>query len=216
MTSPDLAVIDLRRARADRRDDARDAVLGAAARLLREDGPAALTVRAVAVAVNASTKVIYTIFGGKDGLLQALYLHSFVGLDQALVAQRDVMPAPARLSAMCRAYRGYALAHPALYNVMLGDLGRDFSVSADGKRQASATFRRMRDAVAECSGGGDVDADTITRLLWASMHGFVSLELHGLLGPALDMDGLFDRAVRGVLAARVIDLGPVGQDTAVA
>ncbi|KEQ53887.1 TetR/AcrR family transcriptional regulator [Sphingobium chlorophenolicum] len=80
---------DVRAVRAAMETDMRAVLLGAAAVLLSEEGPSALTVRRVADAVNASTKMIYTHFGGKDGLFDALYLHSFAGLMRAFEDQCD-------------------------------------------------------------------------------------------------------------------------------
>jgi len=174
----------------------RGSILTAAAAILRQDGPAAVTIRAVAVAVNASTKVIYTAFGSKSGLLDALYLHSFAGLERKLDAQRQVNPAPARLRAMCDAYRAYAQAEPAFYTVMLGDLGRDYEAPPASRQQAAATFRILRETIAACIPSSRInEADVATRHLWAAMHGVVSLEQRQLLGNTDQCNLLFEEAV---------------------
>ena len=192
--SPDQC--DLRRARAELRNDMRGSILNAAAAILRQDGPAAVTIRAVAIAVNASTKVIYTAFGGKNGLLDALYLHSFAGLERELDAQRQVDPAAARLRAMCNVYRAYAKAEPAFYTVMLGDLGRDYEAPSASRQQAAATFRIVRDTIAACIPRSRInEADVATRHLWAAMHGVVSLEQRKLLGNIDQCNLLFEQAV---------------------
>ena len=120
-------LLDIRAARATMEADTRATLLAAAARVLSEEGPSALTVRRVADSVNASTKMIYTHFGGKDGLLDALYLHSFAGLTHAFQAQSGELDPVLRLDNMVTAYRAFALSEPALYNVMFGDLGRAFA-----------------------------------------------------------------------------------------
>lgn len=207
MTAPPNHVRDLREARVIGRADAREAILAAAALILSEEGPSALTLRRVAVAVNASTKVIYTSFGGKDGLLDALYLHSFAGLERLLAAKRAIESAPARILAMCDAYREYALASPAFYNVMFGDFGRDFTVPVTSRRQALATFQIMRDAISTALPRERAEhADVATRLLWAAMHGVVSLEMHHLLGDPSQRQMLFDQAITAASRTYGIEL----------
>ncbi len=65
----------------------RDRTLDAAAQLLlRDEGPAALSVRRIATAAGLSTMAIYHHYGGKDGLVEALYVDGFRALDEALSA----------------------------------------------------------------------------------------------------------------------------------
>jgi AcrR family transcriptional regulator len=54
------------------RADARSKIVAVAARLLREDGPAAVTTRGVAEAAGVQPPTIYRLFGDKDGLLDAV------------------------------------------------------------------------------------------------------------------------------------------------
>ncbi|HEY1178956.1 MAG TPA: TetR family transcriptional regulator, partial [Phytomonospora sp.] len=51
--------------------------LDAGVRVLRADGAVRLTLRRVAEAAGASTMGIYTCFGGRHGLLEAMYRHGF-------------------------------------------------------------------------------------------------------------------------------------------
>ncbi len=196
---------DLRLARAEFDADARAAVLVAAARILREEGPAALTVRRVAERVNASTKVIYTRFGGKDGLLDALYLYAFEGLGEILSDCLEIREPGARLRRMCLAYRGYALAEPSLYNIMFGDLGRAYEAPLASRRQAWRTFYALRETVAACLPVSRADdAGAVTRLLWSAMHGAVGLELRGVLGDAAACETVFAGVIDAVFAAHCV------------
>ena len=54
------------------RPDTRTAIVEAAARLLRDDGPGAVTTRGVAEAAGVQAPAIYRLFGDKDGLLDAV------------------------------------------------------------------------------------------------------------------------------------------------
>src|SRR5260221_12941128 len=64
------------------------ALLDAAARLLARHGPDGFNVRAVAKAVGASTMVIYTRFGGRDGRVDALRRDSLSRLGDTLGRRR--------------------------------------------------------------------------------------------------------------------------------
>ena len=50
----------------------RRALLDTASRLLVKEGPQALTMRRVAAAAGCSTTVLYTVFGGKNGIAEGL------------------------------------------------------------------------------------------------------------------------------------------------
>src|SRR6476661_7917060 len=54
------------------RDDVRSSIVGAAARLLRDEGAQAVTTRAVALAAGVQAPTIYRLFGDKDGLIDAV------------------------------------------------------------------------------------------------------------------------------------------------
>lgn len=119
----------------------RDALVAVAARLLHEQGPAAVTTRAVAHAAGMQAPVIYRMFGDKDGLLDAVAEHvlgAYVA-DKA-VAARDDDPL-ADLRAGWETHIGFGLANPALF-VLLADPVRS------GRSPASATGREvLRDRV---------------------------------------------------------------------
>ncbi len=57
------------------RRDTRSKIVDVAARLLREQGPAAVTTRGVAEGAGVQAPTIYRLFGDKDGLLDAVAEH---------------------------------------------------------------------------------------------------------------------------------------------
>jgi AcrR family transcriptional regulator len=57
------------------REDTRSRIVEVAARLLREQGPGAVTTRGVAEAAGVQAPAIYRLFGDKDGLLDAVAEH---------------------------------------------------------------------------------------------------------------------------------------------
>lgn len=193
---------DIRAARSAMEAECHATLLSAAATLLSEEGPAALTVRRVAERANASTKMIYTHFGGKDGLLEALYLQSFAALEQAFKAHVAETDCAKRLASMLKAYRAFGLREPALYNVMFGDLGRAWEAPVDCRKQAWRSFETLRDAVLDnLPAAHAVDAEQVTHALWSAAHGVVSLELRKLIGPRSMPEQIFDSVVSSICAA---------------
>ena len=182
--------------------DTRSVLLHAAAAMLSEAGPSALTIRRLADAVNASTKVIYTYFGGKDGLFEALYLHSFAGLTR-IFKDQSAEPNPLiRLHKMAMAYREFAIQEPALYNVMFGDLGRAWQAPVESRRRAWQSFEALRDTIELClPPARSAEATRISYALWAAMHGVVSLELRGLLGKAENGEQIYRFTVTSICQA---------------
>jgi AcrR family transcriptional regulator len=183
------------------RDAQRRVVLDAASSILQAEGPHALTMRRIAGEVGCSTSVLYTMFGGKAGVAEALWLEGFERLRVALVAVAEDEPL-GRLAAMGRAYRAFGLANPAYYSVMFARPIPGFDPSADAYAESLRPLQLVVDAVAACVAAGvfrPVDAAHVARVLWAAAHGAVSLQLAGYEG-AVDADSGFDDLLAGAAA----------------
>src|SRR3954471_24015483 len=108
-------------------DDVRLALLAAAERLVERDGAEALSVRAVADAVGTTTRAIYSVFGSKAGLLEALAARLFELLADAIdTVKLTDDPSRDLVTASLVGFRRTALQHRALYNLVflrvVGDL----------------------------------------------------------------------------------------------
>jgi AcrR family transcriptional regulator len=199
---PDLPPIrDFKAARVAMGAETRSSLLLSAINILKRDGPNALTVRRVAEDVNASTKLIYTHFGGKNGLFEAVYLESFAALTKAFKKCLVDEEPNQQLLRVTRAYRDFALSEPDLYSVMFGDLGVGWEVPLQARRQAWQSFKTMRDVLSRClTKENESESERAAYLLWAAMHGVVSLEIRKLLGESQDREGIFYDAVQAACA----------------
>jgi AcrR family transcriptional regulator len=160
----------------------RRTLLDAASRLLLEEGPGALTMRRVAGAVGCSTTVLYTMFGGKEGLADALYREGFERLRRRLEAAGGDPDPLGRLRALGRAYRASALAEPGYYGVMFQQAIPGFRPSAESLVVAGASLEVLTQAVRAAMEAGGLragDPRAVAEVLWAAVHGVVSLELAG-------------------------------------
>ncbi|ADG76046.1 transcriptional regulator, TetR family [Cellulomonas flavigena DSM 20109] len=160
----------------------RDRILAAAVDLLAREGGAALTVRAVAAAAGCSTIGVYTHFGGKTGLVQALLLDAYEQLDAAVATVDTIVDPYARLDAGAHAYREWALAHRTHYLLMFSPIVPTVdpmpAVEERGAQSYGAHCARVEAAVAAGALRGD-DVEATAFHLWTSVHGAVSIELLG-------------------------------------
>lgn len=103
------------------RADVRSGIVGAAARLLREGGPRAVTTRAVAQAAGVQPPTIFRLFGDKDGLLAAVAEHVMAGYvadKTARAAGEDGDPV-ADLRAAWRTHIEFGLANPHVFLLLV-------------------------------------------------------------------------------------------------
>ena len=183
-----------------RRAALRRAVLDVAIRLLVEEGSTALTMRRVAAEVGCSTTVLYTLFGGKPGLVDALWREGFDRLWQAETAAPIAADPLGRLAALGHAYRAHALANPDYYRLMFGGAIPGFRPSAEALAASRQTFQVLVDAVGKGIAAGILrpeDPELVASVLWATVHGVVSLQLAGHFGEP-DGEAVFERALRAV------------------
>lgn len=164
--------------------DVRTALVETAARLLTEEGSAALTTRRLAREVGVSTMAVYTHFGGMDDLLVAISLEGFRRLGRRLGRVRHTDDPSADAASLGRAYRRNALANPDLYRVMFGTHPEEWIEDPDDQAMTLNTFIMLVDAVQRCIDAGRFspgDPWAIAAQVWAGLHGIVMLELSGFL-----------------------------------
>lgn len=158
--------------------EVRGSLIDAAARLLIEEGPAALTTRRLATEVGTSTMAVYTYFRGMDDLKRELRREGFARLAafQQQVPQTDDVVAD--VVAQGLAYFSNALANSHLYRFMFMEPAPEEDADI-GK----GTFDTVVAAVARAVEAGrfDGDPEAMATQLWASSHGAVSLVLSGCL-----------------------------------
>ncbi|MEV0233982.1 TetR/AcrR family transcriptional regulator [Nonomuraea sp. NPDC050786] len=187
-------------------------LLDAAGRILAEEGPQALSTRRIAGEVGTSTTAVYNLFGGKSGLLRAMFLEGFARLaEQFATVPCDGDP-EADLMELGHAYRASALANPHLYELMFGHPVPDFHPDEAALAQIQGTFDTLVRAVARCVDSGrfaPVDPLGIAVHLNALVHGLASLELYGRLGDRDQADRhwrlALEAALRGHRGASAAD-----------
>jgi AcrR family transcriptional regulator len=169
-------------------DDTHAALRDAAIRLLATEGPSALTVRRIAAEAGVSTMNVYSRFGGKDGIVEELFVDGFERLEQAMRATPSTDDPLTDLRACGQAYRTFAEEHPTSYAVMFDAAVPDHEhgerAMVAGQRALGLLVERVRRALD--AGQLHGDAAQIAVSLWAANHGLVSLEMKGAGPPTID------------------------------
>jgi AcrR family transcriptional regulator len=182
----------------------RDALISAAARLLDQGGPAAVTLRAVAKAVGVSHNAPYRHFHDKEDLLAAIAARELSRPVLAAVAAAEGDPVQ-DLRRMAQAYVEWAQHRPERFKLTFGPW-RSGSDELGGA--ATAGRARFISAVLRAQASGQIgpgDPERITALILALAHGAADLALGGHLSrdgkghadPGDLLDDLFALITRG-------------------
>lgn len=183
-------------------DDVGQALVHAASDLLATDGAAALTVRAIATAAGASTMNVYSRFGGKDGVVEQLYLQGFELLAAGMRGAGVTADPLADLQRCGQAYRRFALQHSTLYSVMFSRAVPDYEPSDEAKAFGLRTLDDLADRIQRAMDAGllrPIDADHAAAIVWSTCHGVMSLELAHPEGTPVDWERVFADATATVL-----------------
>ncbi len=161
----------------------RDRMLRAAHDLFIEGGAERVTVRVVAARVGVTPMALYRHFADRSALIEAVVERGH-GIFLQYLQRALAEPTPgARWARSGQEYLNFALAHPRDYAVIFM---RPTAKAGHGKRSNPApwrdvaTFRFLVDRIRECVDAGHLcapDPEEIALMVWAHVHGLVSLFL---------------------------------------
>ena len=174
---PHTSYADMREAT---RDLLRQNLVDAADYLITKEGPSALTVRRIAEELDASTKVIYSLFGGKDGVANELYLEGCARLREAMesVPKQEVVSHYLRKSAW--AYWDFARANPSYYRVMFANAIPNFKPKPENMQAVVAAFAAFEQTLFAYHAEDKLPTENMVEtihFIWATLHGVISLYL---------------------------------------
>ena len=164
--------------------DVRSALLRAAAHLLETSGPDALSVRRIAASAHVAPMGVYNHFEGKHGVVEALWVEGFDRLRATMESLAGVDDPGDALIEGFRRYRSLALEHPMAYRLMFLDAVPGFEPSVEAAWSAAMSFEALVAVARRAMEAGavpDGDAVQMAQVMWAAVHGWVSLELDGLI-----------------------------------
>ena len=98
-------------------------ILATAWEQIAQEGAGALSLRAIARALNIAAPSIYNYFADRDALVTAMIVAAFNSLTDAQEAANPIdsgVAAETRLAALGMAYRDWAISHPQHYQLIFG------------------------------------------------------------------------------------------------
>ena len=167
--------------------DLRRALIDEALRVVQDDGPATLSLRALARTTGVSATAVYRHFEDKDDLLASIACEGFVGLCSAMesrLAREPDADARRRLVLIGEAYVGYAIAHPDHYRLMFGKRMIHRSAYPSLAAAAAASYDMLSQSVSEAVADGllpSLPVPLLSTLCWSLVHGLATLNNDNLL-----------------------------------
>ena len=177
------------------------ALLTSAEDILESEGPDGLSVRRIAAAAGVAPMGVYNHFESKFGIVEALFVQGFQRLGDAMAAMARIDDPAEALREGARAYRALALAHPMAYQVMFLRAVPGFEPSDQARTRCTGSFDLLATTVERAMRAGAIAPGSPTetaQMIWATIHGWVSLELMGL-GFVEDQDLWYDRLCEALL-----------------
>jgi len=176
------------------------ALVDAARRILEAEGPAALSLRAVAREAGVSPAAPYHHFKDKTELLEAVAHGGWEALGDAIVEARRSAPTPGEaLANIGVAYVHFAQENPALYRLMY-DTSRDRTAMPEHAKEEDSGYHQVQCALVEA--GADPDDERELQLAtvasWCAVHGLAEMcnfKEFQTLKAAMGGDDAFLRAI---------------------
>ena len=170
--------------------------------MFAQEGYQNVSMRKIAEKIEYSPTTIYLYFKDKNELLKYICEETFAQLAEKL--QQVTEPEPDEIEGLkkgLRAYVDFGLEHPFHYEVVVNmpifNQPHDDEYRYEGSMGQRA-FEHLRSGVAECVAAGKLkkgDVDTMSQILWAGVHGVVSLLNNHLDFPFVEKDKLVDAMI---------------------
>jgi AcrR family transcriptional regulator len=161
----------------------RAALIAAAEQLVAAGGPPALSVRAVADAVGTTTRAVYSLFGSKRGLVDALAAQAFGYLGAGLAEMPETDdPAEDVIELGATMYRRFVRDHPSLYRIAFQRIVPDFDLSPELVEIRRRVWIQLEGKLARLKEAGLMDDRSVTEAAVefnAVCEGLANAELRG-------------------------------------
>jgi AcrR family transcriptional regulator len=163
----------------------RERVLDAAEDIIAKEGVRNVTMRRIASMVEYAPTVLYRLFANKDDLMDHLIARGYGGVRsryEEILNSSHLSPLQT-LSGILEVYTDYALAHPNHY-LMWFETSKIQLLKGELKmshgRLEFVVFQPWIDLIEACRQAGlfpGLDEQEVFQVLWARLHGLISLRL---------------------------------------
>jgi len=200
------------------RQELKARILDAARELFAEQGYEAVTMRKIADRIEYSPTAIYFHFRDKQTLLQELCDADFGALAHEFQKIARVGDPIERLRQIGRAYLAFGVEYPNHYRLMfmtpkpVGMCAAESRIARGNPEEDAYAF--LRATLEEAIGAGSLrpefrDADLVSQMVWAGVHGVVSLQIAkkqddwvDWRDPKTTAHALIDVMIRGLVRER--------------
>ncbi|WP_166423769.1 TetR/AcrR family transcriptional regulator [Paraglaciecola sp. 20A4] len=163
-----------------------------------------ISLRGLAADLSCSRTTPYRYFKNKADILAALRQREFGRIADALegALMQELNPSK-QLEALCRAYFHFAIENPDSYRVMYTVAQPEPSQYSELEAEILRSGEPMRRIVNNGLAAGCMTGDPINicYVLWAGLHGLISLHLAHLLGVTREIDELAAVMIRSLIRA---------------
>lgn len=177
-------------------------IVAAAERLLITQPVEALSLRAVAREVGVSAPALYLHFADRRELVWAVLLHQFGELIEitsiAAAGSANSTCAPDRLRAWCIAYCQFGSERPGHYRALFESWTAEQLDMPLERLPGHELWQSLRALIAAC-GVPTVEVEELSTLVWAGLHGLVSLRINKPSFPWPPIEQLVDGHLRRML-----------------
>jgi len=168
------------------RDDVRGKIMNAARDLFVDQGIESVSMRKIADAVEYSPTVIYQYFKDKDALLHELCEQDFASLAGVFRELAQIPDPVERIRQIGLAYGKFGLAYPNHYRLMFMEpfrgVRKEIGDECGNGNPDEDAYAFLRMTVSQVIEAGKFrkelsDADLVSQVLWAGVHGLVALQI---------------------------------------
>jgi AcrR family transcriptional regulator len=191
-----------------RRTELRERILGAARDIVMREGFAALTMRKIAEAIEYAPATIYLHFDSRDAIARELCVQGFRELLGYIRPVAGIADPLDRLEAIAAAYVRFGMEHPETYRlIFMADPKYTTAVfrgdpraeregpGAQALRELVGTLETLK---ARRGLAAEVDCRQLADVVWAALHGIVSLKLTCPVFPATPLEALVPAMIRSL------------------
>lgn len=176
-------------------------LLSRAAEMIGTEGFGALSLRRLADAEGTSTAAIYSLFGGKDGLMTAVFVDAFARFAAGQRAVARGGDPVTELTALGWDYYDWWERNPHLYAIMFGGSRGDWEPPPDVIEETLDGLAPLQETVATLPDLA-MPAEVAAILVWSTVHGVLSLHSAGSLHIEPDaLRHVYGEAMAGVIRA---------------
>ncbi|OBK34943.1 TetR family transcriptional regulator [Mycobacterium sp. 1245111.1] len=168
--------------RARERVARRQLITTTARKIAEAEGWDAVTTRRLSAEIEYSQPVLYKHFAGMEGIVASVAVQGFAQLGAALAAARsEATDGRDALTRVAHAFIGFARDNPALFDAMFTRATTLPFAADDTPVELNKAFDELRAAVDLVT--GERDPDTLAEVVWAALHGLITLDRGGRLRP---------------------------------